>query len=47
MREYLEKEKMVREMLNDMGLKNLTWGVPQWLNDICDELIRNGWRKQE
>lgn len=49
--DYTAKEKMLKQMVDDLGLQNLTYAtinhIPSWLYDICDELIRKGWRKNE
>lgn len=50
MGEHEEKDKMMKQMVDDLGLQNLTYAtinhIPEWLFDICDTLIRSGWRKQ-
>jgi len=48
--DYSAKEKMVKQMIDDLKLENLTYShinqIPNWLYEICDNLIRAGWRKQ-
>ena len=39
------KEKMISQMLRDMGCEGLKGYWEPWQQMVCDKLIRAGWRK--
>lgn len=49
--DYSAKDLMIKQMVDDFGLELLAYShvsnIPEWLYDICDKLIRAGWRKNE
>lgn len=46
MSEQTEKIKMISEMLKDLGLEGNYGYWEPWQEELCDKLIRAGWRKQ-